>query len=143
MEREITDGDHKIGPSPTVRLVRTIAIFSILGLVLVTGWMPDANLMTKSLVFGGVLAIGIVAWTYLEARNIVIRRSQVSRSSWWRIAALSLHPVMIPIYLIVLPIIVFLTVAWINHNHAEQAVAPNRSLPSSQNSTSSVRGSED
>ena len=120
MKREITDGDCQIGPTAQVRLIRSIIVTGILGLYALFQWGGEINMMNKILLFASITSLAIPVWGYLEIRNIVICRAQESRLIKWKAAAFSLHPVMLPVYFIVLPIIGYLAVAWVKHNHAEQ-----------------------
>ena len=120
MEREITDGDHKIGRSPVLRLIRALAVFAILGVLVALRWSSDMVPTNKVLLIAGIVALALPTWRYLEVRNLLICRAQESRSLRWRVAAFSLHPAMLPVYFIALPIIVYLSLAWFRHQQAEQ-----------------------
>ena len=87
----------------------------------------------------GISVLSVVMWQYLAGQRSGFW-SESARGQW-RIAGRFCGSV-IGIAL-TLNIIVFHLTIRANQTQAEQAVAPNRSLPRSQKSTSSVRGSED
>lgn len=126
MERRLTDSEPALGPNPWVRFGRTLVVLAIIGAAVDFRFLRDQTIFTRLLIFLATLGLGILGWCYLEFRNVVIAKSQSTRSFGWRLAALSLHPVMLPIYLIGLPVVVFLADTWWKHNHgkATPSVAP-------------------
>jgi hypothetical protein len=142
MERNITDGDSKLGPKPQVRLVRTIAVCAIAGLVINFGHLDGCSIGVRVTVFATVIFLGLLAWLYLEIRNLVIAKRDLKKSFRWKVATVAVHPALIPVYFIGIPILVIVVNAMLNNRKVEPDIAPNRSLPPSLNSKPPVRGSE-
>jgi hypothetical protein len=123
MERRLTDGEPALGPNPWVRFVRTLAVLAILGATVDFRFLREQTISTRLLVFLGTMVLGILGWCYLEFRNVVIAKSQTTRTFGWKLGALLLHPAFLPIYFIAIPVALILTHAWWNHNHGKTAPA--------------------
>jgi hypothetical protein len=121
MTREITDGDRPLGRGPKVRLIRSIVIFALIAVYFNFKWGDELDLTKRVLLGAAIIGVSLPVWGYLEFRNLVIARSQKSRSMAWKAAALGVHPVMIPIYLIVLPIVIYLSMLTVRHSRAKEA----------------------
>lgn len=108
MEREITDGDVALGKNPSQRLLRCLMVCAVLGVLLALRFPGDPGLGTKVLISLGATSVGFAAWGYLELRNFCIVRAQTGKRLGWRMVAMLLHPVMLPVYGIVMPIAILI-----------------------------------
>jgi hypothetical protein len=120
MERNIIDGDNKIGPTPKVRLVRSIVAFAIVGLVVDYRALSSSSLAVRIGAFAATIFLGLLSWIYLEIRNHVIAVRDEKNSFGMNVATIAIHPAMIPVYFIVIPIVVYLTYAWFKNSSADQ-----------------------
>ncbi len=116
--------EPKFGKNLWIRLMRVIAVFSLIGFVIDFGWLRENPLNVRLVVYAVALVMGVLGWCYLEFRNAVLANRASKQTLGWRIAAWAIHPALLPVYLIGVPVVIMIIHAWWKHNHAKQADEP-------------------
>ena len=101
-----------------LRLTKVLAVLVVIGSIFIFSVLRDLSIDAKLIIYGIIVALAIVAWTYLEFRDFILHRKQTTGLFRWKLAAMTVHPAMLPIYTIALPVLGMIIHAWWIHSHS-------------------------
>lgn len=100
------------------RMTKVLALFVVSGSIFIFSLLRDSSIDAKLMVYGIIVALALVAWTYLEFRDFILHRKKTTGFLRWKLAAIAVHPSMLPIYTIALPILGVIIHAWWINAHS-------------------------
>lgn len=113
----ITPGEH-LKEGIFFRMTKVIALFTIVGSVFLITLLRDLTVAEKLTIYGIVVAVALALWSYLEFREFVLHRKRTTGQFRWRLAAIAVHPIMLPVYTVALPILGVLLHVWWTRSHS-------------------------